>query len=127
MFTGQAGLSSSRHTKLLSDASDELRDSANSEQTLKRRVSHPALPPDVEGDPIRVAIRATAKSGPLAISKVVTNPDSTLDAMSTSEVIAGEEDVDVGSSRDNAVGRSDTPIYSGCGWKSQRGQMYMFE
>ena len=126
MFTGQAGLSSSRHTKLLSDASDELRDSANSEQTLKRRVSHSALPPDVEGDPIRAAIRATAKSGPIAISKIVTDPDPTHDAMSTSEVIAAEEDVDVGS-RDNAVGRSNTPIYSGCGWKSQRGQTYMFE
>lgn len=126
MFTGQAGLSSSRHTKLLSDASDELRDSANSEQTLKRRVSHLALPPDVEGDPIRAAIRATAKSGPIAISKIVTDPDPTHDAMSTSEVIAAEEDVDVGS-RDNAVGRSNTPIYSGCGWKSQRGQTYMFE
>jgi hypothetical protein len=95
MYTGQTGLNTSRHTKFPSNASDELRESESSERSLKRRVSHSALTPEVEDDPIRSAIRATAKSGPVTISKTSTDADLTHTAMSISEVVAAEEDVDV--------------------------------
>lgn len=96
MYTGQAGLNSSRHTKFPSSASDEIRDHKLGEQSLQRRVSHSALPPDVESDPIRSAIRATAKSGPIFAPNSLTDSELTNKAMSVSEVVAAEEDVDVG-------------------------------
>lgn len=95
MYTGQAGLSSSRHTEFLTNESEERRDPKTGPQSVQRRVSHSALPPDVEDDPIRTAIRATAKSGPVASLRVSTGSESNHEAMSISEVIAAEEDVDV--------------------------------
>jgi hypothetical protein len=126
MYTGQIGLNTSRHTKFPSNASDELRDSESSERSLKRRVSHSALTPEVEDDPIRSAIRATAKLGPVTTSKTSTDADLTHTAMSISEVVAAEEDVDV-SDLIKSIHSPDKLAHSGYGSKNRRGRMYMFE
>lgn len=100
MYTGQAGLNSSRHTRLPSNASDastvsEFRTSDLAGQSKQRRVSS-ALISEAEADPIRRAIRATARIGPVVTNtKGTTDVDQLREAMSVTEVIAAEEDVDV--------------------------------
>lgn len=100
MYTAQTGLNSSRHTRLPSNASDvstvsEFRTSNLAGQNLQRRVSS-ALISEAEADPIRRAIRATARTGPLLHDTMnTTNISRPEEAMSIAEVIAAEEDVDV--------------------------------
>lgn len=99
MYTAQAGLNSSRHTRLPSNASDvstlsEFRTSNLVGQSLQRRVSS-ALISEAEADPIRRAIRATAKTGPFLTDAQDDRDTDRLGEMSINEVVAAEEDVDV--------------------------------
>lgn len=133
MYTAQTGLTSSRHTRLPSNASDvstlsEFRTSDLVGQNLQRRVSS-ALISEAEADPIRRAIRATARTGPFVPDVHDDHSTSKPEEMSINEVVAAEEDVDVSH-----------PFYpiieywaltmiacSGCGWRNQQDQTYTFE
>lgn len=108
MFTAQTGLNATRHQRLSSNASDvsaeaDLRESYG--RNKQRRVSS-SLIAHIEADPIREAIWATSRAGPLPTnSHDRLNADQAEETMLINEVIAAEEDVDVSQCLQSWYGR----------------------
>jgi hypothetical protein len=99
MFTAQTGLNATRHQRLSSNASDVSAEADSREshgRNKQRRVSSSLIAHSIETDPIREAIWATSRAGPLsANAHDRQTADRTEETMSINEVTAAEEDVDV--------------------------------